>query len=889
MAGLGRDTGDRLATMIDELGRLSALGRWDEVVDTAGPALELARSIGRDDAAAVVLELLAAASLRREQGHRADNIDKAITAYQDALALTDESDRPAWFNRVANVAIAYGQRIHGDPRENLTKAEQLLRNLLNDLHTVQDQGLLDLRSNVQTNLAVLLGLKLEGDEVERATEARMLCEHALSHRTPERNVIDWAYSQINLAVAIEAAAALGVGELREAEEVYEEVLVRSRDVEVTDATLTATARLNLANVLLKQVETSDVAGARNSLLDRAADILAAASSGDQDRILRARILRRAATVEHRRGRQGERAALLDEAVNLVKPSEAPTEVASAALELAFLHHDDEDWVASADAFAQALEAIDLVIEAPIRREHREDLARDRARVHRWAAYAFARAGRPRDAVVAIENGRTRDLRRQLQLENEQISLLAELSPGLAAELRSLTSRRVLAPDDENLAAELAATTLAIRELPGLERFGLGVRFEDLAAASSPDKPLVYINPTPHGTVTLLVRSDGTVVHQIWAVTSREVAVAVLLGLDPDAVDLDGISEQWEENEIPTVGASTSFAFAAGGSNETDIAGSLDTLLPWLGRTVGEPLADLLTAEGTRAAAIVSSGPLASVPLAAIPRTSATSAGSLLDEFTLSAPPSGSAHSATLRRAARRQDFPPALLAVADPTHDLAAARGEVQVIAGTFPDSRVLIGDDGTMTALDEHAPEATHLHLACHGQGGLLGRDGFGLHLADGLVSLDALSRLRLERCRLAVASACQSATIDLSDELEEAISVGVALLAGGAASAIASLWPVDDFATSLLMSRLYERLRGDARVEPDTALREAQVWLRDLDEVSEHAYIDARPALRRQLDERVARGEPPGRRGVPGGASRSVRPYAHPDYWAAFIAMGS
>jgi CHAT domain-containing protein len=88
----------------------------------------------------------------------------------------------------------------------------------------------------------------------------------------------------------------------------------------------------------------------------------------------------------------------------------------------------------------------------------------------------------------------------------------------------------------------------------------------------------------------------------------------------------------------------------------------------------------------------------------------------------------------------------------------------------------------------------------------------------------------------------------------------VGLAypFLEAGARSLLVSLWPVNDRATALLMTRFYESWLGEPGTEGRTrsskseALREAKRWLRE--------YRD-----------------PDGR-----------RPYEHPLYWSAFILIG-
>jgi CHAT domain-containing protein len=104
-------------------------------------------------------------------------------------------------------------------------------------------------------------------------------------------------------------------------------------------------------------------------------------------------------------------------------------------------------------------------------------------------------------------------------------------------------------------------------------------------------------------------------------------------------------------------------------------------------------------------------------------------------------------------------------------------------------------------------------------------------------------------------------------------------------------SLWKVDDTGTALLMGRFYANLLGqrpglENPMSKAEALAEAKRWLRELSEEEE-----AREAA--ALTHGVARGKGHKARpllpAAPGaGARRVARPYAHPNYWAAFVLVG-
>lgn len=127
----------------------------------------------------------------------------------------------------------------------------------------------------------------------------------------------------------------------------------------------------------------------------------------------------------------------------------------------------------------------------------------------------------------------------------------------------------------------------------------------------------------------------------------------------------------------------------------------------------------------------------------------------------------------------------------------------------------------------------------------------------------------------------------IELNGLPDEVQSIGAAALAAGAACAVASLWPVDDLATALMMSRLYEEMTTGGRRPPE-ALRRAQLWLRDLTGEEELEFFERHPQLEAEYWERLRRGTLPGRRG-PGAEPSDPAPYGHPDFWAAFVALGA
>jgi CHAT domain-containing protein len=230
-----------------------------------------------------------------------------------------------------------------------------------------------------------------------------------------------------------------------------------------------------------------------------------------------------------------------------------------------------------------------------------------------------------------------------------------------------------------------------------------------------------------------------------------------------------------------------------------------------------------------------------------------------------------------------------LVGLADPTGDLPAAEPEVEGLGKHFNPRRraYASGSQATFAFLTHEVLGATHVHLACHAKGSFFDSTETGVVLSDRTVTAVELTALGELQTRLVVVSACQSALADIVDLPDEALSIGTAMLASGSACAIASLWPVDDYATALLMVRMYEEM-FDNQARPPEALRRAQLWLRDLSEEEEDRFLGAYPALEAEFRRRSDEDAAPGRRGASTIFAVEGRPYFHPDYWAPFVAVG-
>ncbi|MBM4459648.1 MAG: CHAT domain-containing protein [Chloroflexi bacterium] len=161
---------------------------------------------------------------------------------------------------------------------------------------------------------------------------------------------------------------------------------------------------------------------------------------------------------------------------------------------------------------------------------------------------------------------------------------------------------------------------------------------------------------------------------------------------------------------------------------------------------------------------------------------------------------------------------PAALAEAQAIYDLLLAS-----IPHTGIIPTLLLAGDATQAHLRELAPAAGILHLATHG---VFRQDNplfSALRLADGWLTLADVERMDLRQASLVTLSACETGAGDLRGG--DLFGLSQAFLAAGAASLVASLWPVPDEATARLMEGFYRRLvAGESKV---AALRGAQLEL--------------------------------------------------------------
>lgn len=216
----------------------------------------------------------------------------------------------------------------------------------------------------------------------------------------------------------------------------------------------------------------------------------------------------------------------------------------------------------------------------------------------------------------------------------------------------------------------------------------------------------------------------------------------------------------------------------------------------------------------------------------------------------------------------------ALPYVGDELNGIAGSKG---ILTG-----KVLLDKEFTESSLRDGLDQSYPIiHIASHFQFTSGSMDDSFLLLGDGtrMTLAQIKNKLNFNSVELLTLSACETAVGDAngSNSGVEVEGLGALAQQAGAKAVLATLWPVADGSTALLMRALY-RAHKDDHLDKAEALRAAQLAL-----LKGTVQADASLKTKRGLS----------RMGSTQGAGNfkpdPSAPFAHPFYWAPFILMGN
>ena len=849
---------------------------------------------------AEIMNNLASAYTCRINGERAKNLEKSITYCKCSLEVRTRKRLPEqWARTCRNMANSYSVRILGERAENLELAILIYKDIL-DVNTKETFPIQ--WSEVQNNLANAYIIRLRGDRADNLEQAISAYQLALTVRTYETFPEQWAKTQHNLAVAYWKRSRGNKADNLERAISACRLALTVRTYE-TFPEQWARTNHNLAILYLQRIEGDRSENLEESIIlyERALKVHTYESypeqwAGSQNNL---------GTVYSERIRNDREQNLkyastcYERALKVYTCSSFPNDCRNTSRFLGNLQAELQNWRPAITAYSQALNSAERLYATCLMLDGRIAELKETAALPRRAAYAYAKTDHLQTAVTTIERGRARGLTENLQRDRADLEQLKDRREDLYDRYRDITNqlrnleslqrdrslsdqRNELTPEAhrttaQNLNQQLTETLEEIRKTPGYETFLQPTEFSDIQPHLPSDRPVIYLVTTPNGSLALIVTPDR--IDPLWLDDFKEdqldsqIQTWLTVYGEYKAADEEYKeakkkyrAEQTESNRKALESAEKKLKVA-----KENWKAEIETVTGQLWESLMSPLINGLKDANHHRAILVLTGYLSFLPLHAAwtaDATRPTSKRYAIDEIHFTYAPNAQSLLAA-RAIADRHSQLRSILAIEDPNLNIDYAAAPTATALRSFPANQHLLADAATVKAFKTALREGYDVvSLYCHGKAQLEDPLRSGLLLNDGTFVLADFFELNLADSntggiRLALLAACETGLpgIELTDE---AIGLPVGLMQAGVAAVIAPLWIVDDEGTSLLMQKFFA-LWHDSPLEPDEALRQAQIWLRD----STNGEIEA------EVDGYESFGD-------------DDRDFAHPFFWSAFSYLG-
>jgi CHAT domain-containing protein len=239
------------------------------------------------------------------------------------------------------------------------------------------------------------------------------------------------------------------------------------------------------------------------------------------------------------------------------------------------------------------------------------------------------------------------------------------------------------------------------------------------------------------------------------------------------------------------------------------------------------------------------------------------------------------------------DTTKSILAICNPSMEkkpLYWVQDEVEAAMSNFSDFQILQGENTRQNHVISLLSQYDILHFSCHGSANLENPLRSMLKISKGYyITLEDIIKHHLKKSKFAVLSACETGVCGIKLP-EEVISFPMALLHAGLDAVIATLWPVEDFSTMLLISAFYSFWRQNFQ-KPLHALKSAQQWMRDTTNSEKIATLKKNSTTTLKII--------PNFKNLPKATVNKIcthlekydseeHSFAHPYYWAGFVYVG-
>lgn len=796
------------------------------------------------------------AYFNRLRGERAHNLEQAISHFEAALEVFTREGHPNdWAAARSNLGAAYLGRVHGETAANVERA---IGNLEGALSVLTRDRSAELWGRAKSNLGHAYRTRATGDAAENVDAAIAQFKDALQVFTLETAPFQWAQINVSLAMA------------------YEDRKQGSEEDNVTEALRHVS---EAQKVFTREAAPVYWAAAQTKM----GDLYANRKTGD--------------VAENRK-----LAIAAYEAALTVQTKDAdPRGHFNLARTLAQTLVEAGDCASAREHFASARDAFNVLFGQGLDDADTRQLVANAGPMFAQAAYCAAELGNVAEAVQLASESRARLLSAALKLQN------LALSPEQHQRLEDLrVSARAL--QAVVATAQGAERDAALRQLTTTR--------EELLALVASAGPAGAAPATAVAQAKEAVGGDSVLLMPIVTQTGSKMLMFV------------GAKQAWHVIELPKLTLPSVLALLAQNSDGREPHGWIEAYFAnyfvdeeeqrrrwpiWLNAVdgIGGQLWQLFGDEvalafksqgikpGTRVI-VMPAGRLGIFPLglAQNPRSQRR----LIDDFEVVSTPSlealVTAHHAIKQTPAR------SLAAIINPTGDLPGTEKEGEIVASHFAEASraVLIRDGAGVDEVLAALKGKTYWHFASHGTFNWqdVGSSALIMRGHERLSVTRLADAKDLGHPRLVVLSACETGISDvITRNPDEFIGLPNSFAALGAVGIVGTLWPVADSATALLIAKFYDLHLGEG-LPPPTALRQAQLWLRDASRASIDAYAEKAVAAgrleRRHLAEIKQDMDPKVRANRMGGvspatakaAAAEVGPYAHPYYWGGFVYTG-
>ena len=789
---------------------------------------------------AMVQNDLGAALTQRIAGTRSENLERAIAVLEEALTVLSRQTGTSWASVQMNLGVALSRRLVGDPAQNLELAIAALEDALELFNRYGDA---DEWARAQMNLGTMLRERLSGDRSQNLERAVAAYRAAQTVWTRERSVDDWALLQLNFGNALLDIAHDMPENWEQAITAFQEILRIWRREQ--SGSRWAVLQAGLGYAFLHRI-----AGDPSTNIERAIEAYREALTVPSHELNAAdwawaQINLGIALSRRISGHRPENLLLAlnayESAMSAMPAGTDDRRRLGGLIGSAHVLFEQREYGRAAARLSEALALREAMVHEFVTRESTRDLIQHTDDIGSMLAYCRIHSGEPKLGLEELERARGIETRRVLAFD---IAHLSELDPDLRTTIDMARDRLRTLRHAFSKAATWTSASAGTAEIANEIRMtqtvlqsatkaagvhgGMGgyLRVPDMLALV-PDGGLLIVPVTTRagGAVYFLPREETAI---------SEKHVLNLPDLTVDA--LGRILSRWFAGYSAMMDR---VARQLPGPGEAFQRALLQTIEELWQLLMGPALAFaqergfLPPADGE--IVILPTGPLSLLPLHAA--WDGQSGRCVLDHCVVSYVPSFAALQSVRLRATQSERSGQDLLGVFnpqrdDPKHRLPLSEGfEWPYLQRCFGDqATALIGPAATLQALLEAAPRHSYLHLSCHGVFDWREPEKSGLLLADG-ERFDVrriAGELRLPRCRMVAAAACETA-ITASGRLEaEQVGVPAAFIQAGAPAVLATLWPVTDRSTAQLMVRVYD-LHICERLSPARALRQAVLELRD------------------------------------------------------------